>query len=270
MRRGAGGRRGSRREVVVDLSNRQLSDADVVQIAPALDIELRAAIRAEGRFPGLVLSVQHNQCGDRGVSALCNVLGRLRDQDLAYTKILKVFYNEVSDEGAVAIARLIETHARMAGVERRHQLQECHLSHNAISTEGARALIQQAQRSYPYVDASAVRVPLWLRMDNNAIDAAALAHICPPLCPVAPAPLRPLVRAPARRVPGAGWLPRAPTPLRADARSVRVEVVARARAGRERVGGGRVQLAAVRARAAGAVCAPALPGQAAGAGALAE
>ena len=93
MRRGAGGRRGSRREVVVDLSNRQLSDADVVQIAPALDIELRAAIRAEGRFPGLVLSVQHNQCGDRGVSALCNVLGRLRDQDLAYTKILKVFYN---------------------------------------------------------------------------------------------------------------------------------------------------------------------------------
>jgi len=46
------------------------------------------------------------------------------------------------------------------------------------------AWIWQAERSYPYVDTSGARVPLWLRMEGNLIDPAQLASILPPLCPV--------------------------------------------------------------------------------------
>ncbi|KAJ1479407.1 hypothetical protein T484DRAFT_1814405 [Baffinella frigidus] len=136
--------------------------------------------------------------GDGGTEALCRVLQMIREADLAYTKYLKLFYNDVSDGGAAAITTLLETHARMAGADRRCQVQECHLSHNCITSEGplechlshncitsegARRLIVQAERSYPYVDTSGARVPLWLRMEGNLIDPAQLASILPPLCP---------------------------------------------------------------------------------------
>eukprot|EP00290_Baffinella_frigidus_P057998 CAMPEP_0180375128 /NCGR_PEP_ID=MMETSP0989-20121125/22463_1 /TAXON_ID=697907 /ORGANISM="non described non described, Strain CCMP2293" /LENGTH=427 /DNA_ID=CAMNT_0022372749 /DNA_START=30 /DNA_END=1309 /DNA_ORIENTATION=+ len=176
--------RGSRREILVDLSNKGLTDQDIISMAPALLAALQDILRQEtGGFPALVVSLQHNSVGDGGTEALCRVLQMIREADLAYTKYLKLFYNDVSDGGAAAITTLLETHARMAGADRRCQVQECHLSHNCITSEGARRLIVQAERSYPYVDTSGARVPLWLRMEGNLIDPAQLASILPPLCP---------------------------------------------------------------------------------------
>ena len=55
-----------------------------------------------------------------------------------------------------------------------------HLSHNKITRAGAEALFSAAQ-SYPRASHCGP-VPLWLRLEHNAIDLEILVYVCMYVC----------------------------------------------------------------------------------------
>ncbi|CAJ1341263.1 unnamed protein product [Effrenium voratum] len=114
----------------------QLADSDV----PALGLKQAATHYGE-------VDVSQNRLSAKGIEEVVNYCIRCSD-----LRVLKAYKNEIGDAGARHIARLIR---------RCRYIEEVHLSHNQLTEEGVRVIIEAAC-SRPQ-QAS----PLWLRLERN-------------------------------------------------------------------------------------------------------
>lgn len=121
-------------------------------------------IRKEVRWAKKVfcssLNLSRNELGDAGVAEIMKFLVAEGIPVL----MIKLYKNWISDDGMRAIGDLI-----------RHGpdpvVQEVHLSHNYISSEGAAAVFQAVLDSNRYPCSRGKEgSPLWLRLENNSID----------------------------------------------------------------------------------------------------
>jgi hypothetical protein len=152
---------------------RPFKDVDFVEIAKFLPDAVRELVAARephpvrgNRLVQLEFHGECNECGDEGAAAVCRALLQLRAENVAAVRAVFLWKNELGDSGAMSVADLLE-HSSLPGHERLW-IAEVHLSHNKITTRGAQALFRAAER-YPR-GSHAGAVPLWLRLEHNAID----------------------------------------------------------------------------------------------------
>jgi len=136
--------KGREPERILRCSNKNFRD-DVSQVVDEHDGEELAFSQLDFSRNSLTLN------GVKGVVDICR-----RCPDL---RILKLFNNDIDDEGAVEVAGIF-AHCP--------KIDEIHLSHNRITRNGAEAIIKAAD--YFLDDDSAT--PLWLRLEHNDIDNA--------------------------------------------------------------------------------------------------
>lgn len=155
------------------LDGRRLTDADIMQLAPALLQSAQDTIRDYGWPRPVALDVRliDHRCSDAGVTALIDrCLAPLFQGGWAYCHLLKAWQNEIGDNGCEAIMRLL----KLQGRKRDTHLRELHLSDNRITAEGALALVRTCENIYPRADGydgwQQQRLPLWLRLHRNHID----------------------------------------------------------------------------------------------------
>eukprot|EP00927_Polykrikos_kofoidii_P034105 TRINITY_DN28936_c0_g1_i1.p1 TRINITY_DN28936_c0_g1~~TRINITY_DN28936_c0_g1_i1.p1 ORF type:complete len:948 (-),score=148.00 TRINITY_DN28936_c0_g1_i1:252-3095(-) len=93
----------------------------------------------------------------------CNKLTSVGLRELLHTfwhckklRVLKLFKNQIDDRGAAELVKFVEESTA---------IQEIHLSHNMLTSEGVWDLVTAAEKSR-----SSDVVPLWLRLERNAIE----------------------------------------------------------------------------------------------------
>ena len=179
--------RGLRWQIMIQLDGRKrqrpLEDQEFVEIAKHLPKAVTNLIQAlnrqnqGGKITVLEFHGENNHCRDAGAAAVTRALLELRQHNIAAVRAVFLWRNELGDEGAKSVAALVQGMA-LPGQERAW-VAEVHLSHNNISSAGALALFQAA-RVYPR-QAFGSAVPLWLRLEHNAIDLT--KDLMPPFCP---------------------------------------------------------------------------------------
>merc|ERR1712061_271122 len=109
----------------------------------------------------------HNSMSNQMVWMLLETLA----QHEVHTALLKLFGNNISQGGVLAICEFIRMN------EQAEPLQELHLSHNEIDDESALELLRTLHSQKPrypprrVCDGSGepIAVPVWLRLNNNRI-----------------------------------------------------------------------------------------------------
>ena len=120
-----------------------------------------------------VIDFSNNEIGARGCQFIAEFA--LECEGL---EVLKLFKNQLGDEGAFALAPVLEVlsclwlaNLRLPRSEcfprKVHALKEIHLSHNDIGAAGATSLLTAVQRTL----ADRTGSPLFLRLEHNAISA---------------------------------------------------------------------------------------------------
>lgn len=176
---------------------RCVTDRDVVEALPQLETAL-AALTARGAGTTLVISVEqhlyrssrHALTGDGLRRLLAVILASGTIGGAVSGLILRVHRNQLGDDGANAVAEFLEAladiHAATSGGGGGVLVPaELHLSHNAVTTDGALAVLRGLAQV-----AAAADVPLRvkLRLEQNEIEGSTvLAALADP----ALAPLRP-------------------------------------------------------------------------------
>ncbi|CAE7654979.1 ndor1 [Symbiodinium sp. CCMP2456] len=137
---GVGGGKGRRRGVL-HFANQGLSDADIAQLdlCTEYDNDYEEVDFSDNSFSG------------RGLRCILDLCSRCRR-----LKVLKLFKNDLDDNGAELLARFLE-HCP--------NLEELHLSHNRISSTGALSLISAGSSCRREGD-----TPLWLRLEHNCLE----------------------------------------------------------------------------------------------------
>jgi hypothetical protein len=173
-------------QIVISLDGRKrdrpLQDEDFVAIAkflPDVVQELAAATVRGNRTAQVEFHGECNECGDDGAAAICRALLQLRTMNTAAVRAVYLWKNELGDAGARSVAELLEQ-SSLPGNDR-GAIAEVHLSHNKITLIGAEALFAAALKRYPRASHCG-QVPLWLRLEHNAIDLEKLAPRMPPHC----------------------------------------------------------------------------------------
>jgi len=173
-------------QIVISLDGRKrdraLKDEDFVGIAqylPDAVQELAAGIVRGNRVAQVEFHGECNECGDAGAAAVCRALMQLRAAGTAAVRAVYLWKNELGDAGAISVAQLLEQPS-FPGSDR-GPIAEVHLSHNNITLVGAEALFAAALKRYPRSSQGGL-VPLWLRLEHNAIDLEKLAPRMPPHC----------------------------------------------------------------------------------------
>lgn len=173
-------------QIVISLDGRKrdrpLKDGDFVGIAPYLPDAVRELVAGTVRGNRVAQVEFHgecNECGDDGAAAVCRALLQLRAAGTAAVRAVYLWKNEVGDAGAKSVAELLEQPC-FPGSDR-GPIAEVHLSHNNITLVGAEALFAAALKRYPRASQGGL-VPLWLRLEYNAIDLEKLAARMPPHC----------------------------------------------------------------------------------------
>ena len=85
-------------------------------------------------------------------------------------KRLRTHMCRVCDEGALHISAYMKACSTSAYLP-----SEVHLSHNRLTSKGALALIESASTLYPRILENKQAVPLWLRLEYNAVDSSAVS-----------------------------------------------------------------------------------------------
>eukprot|EP00802_Teleaulax_amphioxeia_P008583 Tamp_08592.p1 GENE.Tamp_08592~~Tamp_08592.p1 ORF type:complete len:727 (-),score=133.97 Tamp_08592:9-2189(-) len=172
-------------QLVISLDGRKrdraLKDEElegIAQFLPDAVKELAAASVRNNRLVQVEFHGECNECGDAGAVAVCAALQQLRAADIAAVRAIFLWKNNLCDRGAMAVAQLVQ-HSCVPGHEKLW-VAEVHLSHNKITRVGAEALFLAAQ-SYPRASHCG-QVPLWLRLEHNAIDLDKLGSKMPPHC----------------------------------------------------------------------------------------
>ncbi|CAK8986801.1 Hypothetical protein (Fragment), partial [Durusdinium trenchii] len=98
------------------------------------------------------IDLSRNQLTDGAVSHILEICKRSSE-----LKILKLFNNQLGDQGAEELGQLF----RFC-----HGIEEVHLSHNHFTEKGVESMVKAANRELPR---SAER-PLWLRMEHNKVE----------------------------------------------------------------------------------------------------
>mmetsp|Transcript_2953 Transcript_2953/g.11277 ORF Transcript_2953/g.11277 Transcript_2953/m.11277 type:complete len:803 (-) Transcript_2953:186-2594(-) len=104
--------------------------------------EIKKMIRSKKQKPKMIkaiIELQENNLNDDAIKLLCTFIF----QHHLHVSILKLWKNRLGDEAALAIAKLIHV----------MPMQEVHLSHNRISTVGAKAIFDaiHANKHYPII-----------------------------------------------------------------------------------------------------------------------
>jgi len=158
------------RRIDVHFAQKNLNDANALEWATKLRETLLKFIESapELKFIPVHACFQENFLTNEGVSHFCEALLHDRIQ----IDSLKLYKNQINDEGALHVARLIENV--------KYPITEIHLSHNLIMIKSARAIFSAIRRvgkdlKYPCLPINAPPsctkpVPLWLRLEHNFID----------------------------------------------------------------------------------------------------
>ncbi|CAE7559987.1 unnamed protein product [Symbiodinium natans] len=136
-----GGKGKGRRWDVLSYASQGLTDADFA----------RLDLRAEYDSDYEEVDFSENNFSGRGLRCILDLCVRC-----PRLKVLKLFKNDIDDEGAEFLARFLEECPN---------LEELHLSHNRISSSGALRLISTGSACRREGDA-----PLWLRLERNCIE----------------------------------------------------------------------------------------------------
>jgi len=171
--------------LIISLDGRKrdspLKDEDFVALAPHLFSAVKdycAALSRNNKIAHVEFHGECNVCGDKGAAAICGMLVKLRQSNLAAVRAIFFWKNELGDEGARSVAELVAKSA-LPGQER-FWVAEVHLSHNNITAAGAFSLFEAAT-GYPRSLYGGL-VPLWLRLEHNAIDVSKIGSRMPRYC----------------------------------------------------------------------------------------
>ena len=163
------------RGLAVNLAHAGLVDADAAALAERIGAAAERAFDADAGAPiPTNLFLEQSFLGDAGVVALFEALAafarargarrRLR------VRLIRLHMCRVGDGGARALAAfLLALPAHAPDLP-----WELHLSHNRVSTDGCRELLAAVAARYPRADERGRPVPLWLRLEHNAVDTLAV------------------------------------------------------------------------------------------------
>jgi len=158
--------------ISVLLADRRISAYSLENLTLWLQIRIRAMF---DRFSGspekpsgkesklrMHMELQENNIDDEGIEILVNFL--VKNQDAVVLKKLKLWNNKIGDKGAFALANLIEKSP--------YAITEVHLSHNRITVEGAKKLLEAVSKCGHYPRNIGVKEvsPLWMRLEWNFIE----------------------------------------------------------------------------------------------------
>mmetsp|Transcript_2841 Transcript_2841/g.9545 ORF Transcript_2841/g.9545 Transcript_2841/m.9545 type:complete len:1253 (-) Transcript_2841:117-3875(-) len=171
--------------LIISLDGRKrdapLKDEDFVALAPHIFTAVKdfcVALARSNKIAHVEFHGECNECRDKGAAAICGMLIKLRQSNLAAVRAIFFWKNELGDEGAKSVAELVAK-STLPGQER-FWVAEVHLSHNNITAAGAFSLFEAAT-GYPRSLYGGL-VPLWLRLEHNAIDISKIGSRMPRYC----------------------------------------------------------------------------------------
>jgi hypothetical protein len=157
----------------VECENYNLTDQGMEEWGHFMDKEMEKRF-GDKRPQSLTASTLNFSRNDLGNAGIKQVVTYLTKRNIG-VQMLKLFKNNIEDEGAYAIGQLI-AHSH-------EPVHEVHLSHNRISETGACSVLESIARSrrYPYHGSTGRRdsrglTPVWLRFEHNCVNWSAIEH----------------------------------------------------------------------------------------------
>lgn len=151
----------------VCLARMAVTDSDMeTRVIPLIEQQLLDHSSPRRMF-WVNLDLSENCISDLGIGILSDWW--VKHLDVLKVRSMKLYKNNISDEGAFALAKLIANH--------KWPIEEIHLSHNNISDRGAEKLMKAFLEArtedkfiYPRLDTlKMICLPVWIRLEYNRI-----------------------------------------------------------------------------------------------------